>query len=203
MTKLEVEINVGQNRYLLKMPKFLKAIKDLGGYVVSEARSILVEKDKVVTGALSESLGFELSETATGLTMSFGADVPYWDFVEQGVKGAASALKAPDSEYQFGSGTGRKGSLKPAIRKWITYRGISNQTWRDKKGRFLSYDAMSQRIARSVYLTGIKPTGYYALAFDHAEKQAQRKLGTALTKDLQIFYNSNFGKEYTVTINIG
>ena len=112
MTKLEVEINVGKNRYLLKMPKFLKAINELGGYVVSKAQNVLVEKDKVVTGALSESLGFELSETNTGLTMSFGADVPYWDFVEQGVKGAASSLKAPNSEYQFGSGTGQKGALK-------------------------------------------------------------------------------------------
>jgi hypothetical protein len=203
MTKLEVQINVGDNTYLLKMPKFLRAVNDLGGSVVSRARNILSEKDKVVTGALSDSLDFEILETSTGITLSFGGSVPYWDFVEQGVKGAASSEKAPNSEYQFGSGTGKKGALKPAIRKWITDRGISNQSWRDKKGRFLSYDAMSQRIARSVYLTGIKPTGYYALAFDQTEKQAERKLSTALTNDLQVFYDSNFGKEYTIIYNIG
>lgn len=203
MTKLEVQINVGENTYLLKMPKFLRAVNDLGASVVSRARNILSEKDKVVTGALSDSLGFEILETSTGITLSFGGSVPYWDFVEQGVKGAASSEKAPDSEYQFGSGTGKKGALKPAIRKWITDRGISNQSWRDKKGRFLSYDAMSQRIARSVYLTGIRPTGYYELAFDQTEKQAERKLGAALTKDLQVFYESNFGKEYTIIYNIG
>jgi hypothetical protein len=122
MTKLEVQINVGDNTYLLKMPKFLRAINDLGGSVVSRARNILSEKDKVVTGALSDSLDFEILETSTGITLSFGGSVPYWDFVEQGVKGAASSEKAPNSEYQFGSGTGQKGALKPAIRKWIVRR---------------------------------------------------------------------------------
>jgi hypothetical protein len=203
MTRLEIQINVNDNEYLLKLPEFLKAVNRLGGYVVDQARNVLVEKGKVVTGALSDSLGYSVEETEDGLTLSFGADVPYWDYVEQGVKGAASSEKAPDSEYQFGSGTGEKGALKPAIRKWITDKGISNQTWRDKRGRFLSYDAMSQRIARSVYLTGIRPTGYYQLAMQQTEKEASRSLTFAMNRDIDVFFEQNFSKDYTIEIDIG
>ena len=108
MTRLEIQINVNDNEYLLKLPEFLKAVNRLGGYVVDQARNVLVEKGKVVTGALSDSLGYSVEETEDGLTLSFGADVPYWDYVEQGVKGAASSEKAPDSEYNSEAGRVRK-----------------------------------------------------------------------------------------------
>ena len=93
--------------------------------------------------------------------------------------------------------------MKPAIRKWITDKGISNQTWRDKRGRFLSYDAMSQRIARSVYLTGIRPTGYYQLAMQQTEKEASRSLTFAMNRDIDVFFEQNFSKDYTIEIDIG
>ena len=203
MNKLEILINLPDGDKVLSLPRFLRAVNGLGGTIVTKAQQNLAAQDKVVTGALSESLSYDIVNTEKGIAIQFGAGVPYWDFVEQGAKGAASDAKAPESEYQFGTGTGQKGALKPAIRKWITDKGISNSSWRDKKGRFLSYDSMARRISRSVYLTGIKPSGYYKLALDQTSKEIVRKISNAIERDIKAFFVQEYAGTYTLTVDLG
>ena len=199
-TRLSIYVKLGGKRRKISLNNFDRALNWLADTVITDAKNILAEQDKVVTGMLQQSLQYDIVETDEGVVINYTGAVPYWDFVEQGVKGAASSNKAPNSEYQFGSGTGPKGTLRPAIRKWITDRGISNAKWRDKSGRFLSYDAMSRRISRSVYLTGIKPSNYYTLAIDKGWSRKTQKLSKAFGKDLEVFLDSEFGKEYTIEI---
>lgn len=202
MDDLKINILVDGSNYDLNLFAFVQACKKIGAKIVVQARANLATQDKIVTGTLADGLYFSLTETDDGLTMEFKGHAPYYDFVEQGVQGAASSAKAPDSPYRFGSGTGQKGTLQPAIRKWIVDRGISNQTWRDAKGRFLSFDTMSRWISRSVYLTGIKPSYYYSMAIDETLKQAIGLLQAGIEKDIDIFLKDNFARTYEITITI-
>lgn len=201
MDSLTIEIKVDGKMVDLELENFIAECNKIGGEIIVQARTNLAEADKIVTGTLANSLYFELIEDEDGLIIKF-MGAPYYDFVEQGVQGAANNAKAPDSPYQFGSGTGEKGALKPAIKKWIRDKGISNSSWRDKKGRFLSIDAMSQRISRSVYLTGLKPTYYYQMAINQKLKKMAKRLELAIGDDVDAFMSENYNRTYVIEITI-
>ena len=92
----------------------------------------------------------------------------YGTFVDLGVKGKTSSNKAPNSPYQFGSGTGKKGGLTKGINKWVKQKGFQ---FRDKKGRFLSYDSTAYLITRSIFHKGIKPSLFFTKPFEAGYKK--------------------------------
>lgn len=201
MDSLTISITIDGKLVDLELDNFIKECNSIGGEVIEQARTNLAEADKIVTGTLANSLYFELIEDDEGLVIKF-MGAPYYDFVEQGVQGAANNAKAPDSPYQFGTGSGEKGALRPAIKKWIRDKGISNSSWRDKQGRFLSIDAMSKRISRSVYLTGLKPTYYYQMAINQQMKRMAKRLEMALGEDVDIFMTDNYSRTFSIEITI-
>lgn len=202
MEAITFDFVVRGKKQAVPFKNMVRVLKATGEYVVAEGQNTLSMQDKVVTGNLHASLYYEISRTDTGVRVSFKGSVPYWDFVEQGVKGSVSEDKAPDSEYKFGSGTGEKGALKPAIRKWITDKGLRNTNWRSAKGRFLSYDQMSRLISRSVYLTGLRPSNYFTMALDNGINKIKRDLKRAITQDLDVFFTKEFGKTYKMIIEL-
>lgn len=148
---------------------------------------VLDDEDKNATGNLRRGISPVLFQDGNkfGVKMEFPLKVDYADYVDQGVQGAKSRRKAPDSPYRFGSGTGRKGTLVPAIRAWIPQKGISNVDWRDKGGRFLSYDSMARKISRAIYLYGIKPTPFITETFETLFDKYHPKIEASLLKDIQ------------------
>ena len=93
----------------------------------------------------------------------------YGTFVDLGVKGKTSSLKAPDSPYKFGSGTGKKGGLTKGINQWVKQKGFQ---FRDRKsGRFLSYDSTAYLITRSIFHKGIKPSLFFTKPFEAGYKK--------------------------------
>tara|TARA_R110000751_G_scaffold88744_1_gene175175 strand:- start:713 stop:1321 length:609 start_codon:yes stop_codon:yes gene_type:complete len=200
MRAITFDIMVRDKKRTISFKNMVRVLKASGDSVVSEGQNNLSIQDKVVTGNLQSSLYYEISRTDIGVRLSFKGGVPYWDFVEQGVKGAVSDAKAPDSEYKFGTGSGERGSLKPAIRQWISDKGLRNTSWRSNKGRFLSYDQMASVISRSVYLTGLRPSNYFTMALDNGISKIKRNLKRAITKDVEVFFTKEYGKTYKMII---
>ena len=143
-------------------------IKRFRDYVIQQSRSNLTKGGKNVTKELYNSLKGEVVQEKNYFIVGFQMD-DYGMFQDQGVKGKTSSLKAPNSPFKFGSGTGRKGGLTQGINKWVRLKGFQ---FRDKKsGKFLSYEQTSFLITRSVYHKGIKPSLFFTKPFEAGYKK--------------------------------
>jgi hypothetical protein len=166
------------------MTNSMQELGRIGKEVRRRARISLKSRGKVVTGKLYNSIRYEQSvarnEKSLNLRFSFpGAD--YWQFVDEGVKGALSSAKAPRSPFRFGSGTGPSGRLRPSIDKWVVKKGIAP---RGAGGRFASRKSMVFAISRSIYQTGIRPSYFFTNAYDRTLKKHNAKLEKAVGDDI-------------------
>lgn len=188
--KLYIKGFKGDDRIKLKAVN--EEMDDWGDWIVEKARQNLARGtvehgSKNSTGTLSESLSYEIGQdNEQKIEMTFPM-VPYGKYVEQGVKGATSSEKAPDSPFRFGSQSGRKGGLRKGIRKWITDKPISNQKWRNKNGQFMSYDQMTFAISRSVYNKGISPFPFIEPAIEDSWVRFKKRVEVALEQDIEKF----------------
>jgi len=163
-------------------------LNKFGKYVVQQARSNLSKKKKNVTGELYNSISYDLNVSETGASFSLVFKMAdYADFQDKGVRGKSSSKKAPNSPFRFGSGKGKKGGLSESIPKWVRDRRFQ---FRDKKGKFLSYESTAFLITRSIYQTGIPATQFFSRPFGLAFKQLPPDIVEAFTltqEDLQAF----------------
>jgi hypothetical protein len=149
---------------MLEVEATIKRFRD---YVIQQSRSNLTKGGKNSSKSLYNSLKGEIV-TEKGFTIvGFKMD-DYGTFVDLGVRGKSSSLKAPNSPYKFGSGTGRKGGLTEGINKWVKQKGFQ---FRDKRGRFMSYDSTAYLITRSIFHKGIKPSLFFTKPFEAGYKK--------------------------------
>jgi hypothetical protein len=165
----------------------IEAVLDrFGKYVVQQARANLTRKNKNVSKDLYNSIKWESDASQTGASFSASLSMlPYGDFQDKGVKGKNSTPQGTqDSPFKFGSGKtkGKKGGLTEAINKWVKARRIQ---FRDKKGKFMSYDSTAFLISRSIYRKGIPASFFYSRPFGLAFQKLPAELVEAfrLTPD--------------------
>lgn len=181
----------------IKLKKTGDLLDELGLYASRKAQQQLTRGGKDATGNLGRSYKSDHKVKGDDIVLYlYGLD--YGMFVDKGVKGL-QVDRAPDSPFRFGSGTGPAGGLRPAIRQWILDKPVPNDTWRDKSGRFLSYDQMAAKIARSVFLKGIVPFPHIEDALNAALKQYAKPLSVAIMDDFAVFMNS---KDYHTDFEI-
>ena len=143
-------------------------IKRFRDYVIQQARSNLTKSGHNNTKSLYNSLKGEVVTENNFTIVGFQMD-DYGTFVDLGVKGKTSSNKAPNSPYQFGSGTGRKGGLTKGINQWVKQKGFQ---FRDRKsGKFLSYESTAYLITRSIFNKGIKPSLFFTKPFEEGYKK--------------------------------
>lgn len=143
-------------------------IKKFRDYVIQQSRSNLSKSSKNNSKELYNSLKGEIVTDNKFTIVGFKMN-DYGTFVDLGVKGKTSSLKAPNSPYKFGSGTGRKGGLTQGINKWVKQKGFQ---FRDRKsGRFLSYESTAYLITRSIFHKGIKPSLFFTKPFEAGFKK--------------------------------
>jgi hypothetical protein len=155
--------------------------------VVQQARSNLTRNKKNVTGKLYESLQYDIQVGPNSLYLRWEMDelAPYWKFQDYGVQGKTSSAKAPDSPYRFGTGSeGMRGGLTRAINEWVRTRRFQ---FRDKKGRFMSYDSTAFLVTRSVYNKGIKTTSFFTRPFRLKFEQLPTEIAQAYALDISDF----------------
>ncbi len=169
--------------------KFLREeLNKFAKYVIQQSRSNLTKGKKNTSKELYNSLGYDIESSKDSTSMAFKM-ADYGKFQDLGVKGKDSSAKAPNSPYKFGTGSGKKGGLTKGIDKWVRRRGIQ---FRDKKGKFLSYEQTGYIITRSVYKTGMKASMFFTKPFERAFKR--------LPEDLVKAYS--IGIEKQIQINI-
>ena len=135
-----------------------------GKFIVQQSRSNLTKAGKKDKGDLYNSISYTAKESKNSFELTFFME-PYWKFVDKGVKGVNSSAKAPNSPYKFGTGSGRKGGLTEGINGWVKRKRFQ---FKDKKGKFLSYEATAFIVRRSIWFTGLKTTNFFQRPFELA-----------------------------------
>jgi hypothetical protein len=171
---------------LKNVEQVLRRFRD---YVIQQSRSNLSKSDKNVSKELYNSLKGEILTENNYSIVGFSM-AEYGQFQDQGVKGKSSSLKAPNSPFKFGTGSGKKGGLTKSIDKWVRARGFQ---FRDKKsGKFLSYEQTGFLISRSIFHKGIKPSMFFTKPFEAGyKKYIDTDLFKAFGQDLDTIVDVN------------
>jgi hypothetical protein len=149
---------------LINTQKTLERFRD---YVIQQSRTNLTKGDKNVTSELYNKLRGEVKAMPNSIGVYF--EMPaYGQFQDKGVKGKLSSLKAPNSPFKFGSGSGKKGGLTEGINKWVKARRIQ---FKRKDGKFMSYESTAFMITRSIYNKGIRPSLFFTKPFEAGYKK--------------------------------
>lgn len=196
----------------------LEALKEFEQKVVQAAKDNLTKQN--TSGDLSKSIKGDVKQMPNSIRVFFEMN-EYGFYQDEGVKGAnPNALpkpgakskdgkrtlkgsknygkqKAPNSRYKFGSGRGQKGGLTKSLDKWIVRKGIAP---RDVQGKFMSRKTLKYLMARSIYLTGIKPTFFFTKPFEEAYNQLPEELiekyGLDMENLLLSIIDENFKQYY-------
>ena len=164
----------------------LEAFRD---YVIQQARTNLTKNNKNVTSDLYNSLNGIVKVMPNSISLQFEME-DYGQFQDKGVKGTKSNyLENKNSPFSFGTGTGKKGGLSEGIKKWVAARRFQ---FRDKKGKFLSYESTAYIIARSIYNKVIKASLFFTKPFERAFERLPKDLVEAYGLDIEEFL------EYTI-----
>lgn len=167
------------------MVNTIDELQATGKEIIRRARIRLARNKKNVTGRLRDSMKSEVDivdpKDTVFLAFTFkGAE--YWRFVDLGVKGSRSSIKAPNSPYRFGTGSGRKGGLTAGIDRWVIKKGLSGT--RDKQGKFTPRKTLVRLIANKIFTTGIRPSYFFTAPYDAVLKERKPKLSIAIGQDV-------------------
>ena len=169
------------------------ALKKFVDVVVKESKTALTKKDRNVSKSLYNSIKGKSKVSKNSFEISFEME-SYGKFLDKGVKGKKSSLKAPDSDFQFGSGTGKEGGLTQGILKWVTKRRFQFRERKEKgkKGQFMSYESTAFLITRSIYLTGTKPTEFFTKPFNAAFKKLPDEIIKSYALEVKSLLKNSF-----------
>lgn len=174
-------------------------------HVVSQAKRNLTTNGKNASKKLYNSIKGEAKAFPNSIGVYFDME-EYGFYQDQGVKGAnpnglpngskwKGIQKAPNSRFKFGTGSGQKGGLTKSLDKWIIRRGIAP---RSSEGQFLTRKSLKFLIARSIYMSGIKPSLFFTKPFEAAFKNLPDELidnyGLEVEKLFDSILRENFKK---------
>ena len=152
-------------------------------YVIQQSRSNLSKGKKNVSKELYNSLGYEISQS--GSTMSLGFDmVDYGKFQDRGVSGTEKKYNTP---YKY---TNKMPPAK-AFDKWTIRKGIAP---RGKGGKFEKRKGLNYAIAKSIYKKGIRPSMFFTKPFAAAFKRLPDELVEAYSVGIEKQIQVNISK---------
>jgi hypothetical protein len=170
----------------MQLKETRNALNTFAKYVIQQSRSRLTKGRKKYgsyndTKKLYNSLDSDVKVSKNSFQLEFLME-DYGVFLDKGERGKTSSSKAPNSSFRFGSGTGKKGGLTNGINKWVRRKGFQ---FRDKKGRFMSYDSTAFLISRSIYNKGTKPSLFFTKPFEKAFKNLPKELVESFALDVE------------------
>ena len=152
-------------------------------YVVDSAKKNLVDERKSL-GDLYKSVSYKYEKSQNLFLLDFLME-DYGTFVDKGVRGKTSTYpetSAALSQFQYGSGNFPKGGLTEGIKGWLEKKRFQ---WRDKKGRFMSYETMTYLISRSIYNKGLKANLFFTTPFELGLQNLPKQLTDAFSLDIE------------------
>jgi len=152
-------------------------------YVVDSAKKNLVDERKSL-GDLYKSVSYKYEKSQDLFLLDFLME-DYGTFVDKGVRGKTSTYpetSAALSQFQYGSGNFPKYGLRDGIKGWLEKKRFQ---WRDKKGKFMSYDTMTYLISRSIYNKGLKANLFFTTPFELGLQKLPKQLTDAFSLDIE------------------
>lgn len=163
---------------------------------LSQAAANLNASNSTTTGALEESLNFQVTPIGNGYKVDFTA-LDYYKFVDKGVQGVKGGGKNTTSPYRFKYVNPSKSHVE-AIKKWIVNNNLTalvtdinryGATRRERKGQTMPMDRAAFVVARSIKKKGIAATNFWQNAFDETFKDfgvaMSQALGRSITVNLE------------------
>jgi hypothetical protein len=152
-------------------------------YVIQQSRSNLSKGKKNVSKELYNSLGYEISQSGSSMSLSFDM-VDYGKFQDRGVSGTEKKYNTP---YKY---TNKMPPAK-AFDKWTVRKGIAP---RGKGGKFEKRKGLNYAIAKSIYKKGIRPSMFFTKPFAAAFKRLPDELVEAYSIGIEKQIQVNISK---------
>ena len=172
----------------------IQALQVLGTNVVKEGRGILKRKKKTTSpNTLFNEFDYLVTNTGETVTLEFvfGKADDYWQFVDEGVKGAggfkgSGRARGQGSPFKFSN----KMPPRRAIDKWIVTKPL--KAGRDEKGRFVSRKSLAFLIQRSIFQRGLERTQFFSRPFTEQLDKQTDNITKAFADDIEIALEQAF-----------
>ena len=171
----------------------IQSLQKLGGSVVKEGRGILKKKKKTTRQTpLYNQFDYLVTSSKDSVTLEFefGRAEDYWQFVDEGVRGAGGFK---GSGKMRGQGSPFKYSTKMPPRQplinWIKNKSLKG---RSKKGRFITNESFGFLIQRAIYQKGLQRTQFFTRPFTTQLKKQENKILQAFADDLEVQLKQTF-----------
>lgn len=164
--------------------EILKTLEHFKSNVIKDAKRNLKSKNKDLSGKLSSSITGETKVMKNSIRLSFDMVLYGW-FQDLGVNGVKSAKSDTPFSYKRTSNLVGLNKATGVFSKYAKQRRIQ---FRDKKGKFLSYDQTGYAMAQTIKNFGIKKSMFFTKPF----KKHFKELGKELEEKYGLSMNSLF-----------
>ena len=161
-----------------------KYLNDFAKYVIQQSRSNLTKGDKNVNKNLYNSLDKEIEVGANSFRLAFLME-DYGKFQDKGVSGTERKYNTP---FSYKS---KRPPLKP-ITDWVKSRRFQ---FRQKNGKFMSYQSTAFLVRNSIFKKGIKPSLFFTRPFEKAFERLPDELVEAYGLDVEQFLQYTINKK--------
>ena len=164
----------------------IQVLQKFGNKVVKEGKGILKRKKKTTSkNTLYNDFDYVVTKAQNSVTLEFefGRADDYWQFVDEGVRGAGGFK---GSGRARGQGSPFKYSTKMPPRrfidKWIVGKPLKEA--RDKQGRFVARKSLAFLIQRSIFQRGLERTQFFSKPFTQQLKKQTDNITQSFADDL-------------------
>ena len=165
----------------------IQSLQKFGTNVVKEGRGILKRKKKTTSGnTLYNDFDYLVTTSKDSITLEFefGGAEDYWQFVDEGVRGAggfkgSGRARGQGSPFKYSS---KMPPRKPLI-QWIKSKGLKG---RDAKGRFISNNSFGFLIQRSIFQRGLTRTQFFSKPFTEQFNKQTNNITEAFADDVEL-----------------
>ena len=165
----------------------IQALQKLGNNVVKEGKGILKKKKKTTSGnTLFNDFDYLVTKQQDSVTLEFefGGAEDYWQFVDEGVRGAggfkgSGRARGQGSPFKFSS----KMPPRQPLMQWIKNKPLKG---RDKKGRFIKLESFAFLIQRSIFQRGLERTQFFSKPFTEQLNKQTNNITEAFADDVEL-----------------
>tara|TARA_R100000664_G_C2658838_1_gene75991 strand:- start:3 stop:542 length:540 start_codon:yes stop_codon:yes gene_type:complete len=169
----------------------IQAMQKLGGNVVKEGKAILKKKKKTTSSnTLYNDFDYLVTADKDSVTLQFefGGAEDYWDFVDEGVRGAGGykgrgKMRGQGSPFKFSNKMPPRG----AIDRWIVSKPLKAAR---SNGKFIPRKSLAFLIQRAIFQRGLTRTQFFSKPFtEQLNKQTDavvEAFGNDLEKQLEL-----------------
>ena len=170
----------------MELKNTIQAVQKLGGKVVKEGRGILKKKKKTTSpNTLFNDFDYLVTAKKDSVTLEFefGGAEDYWQFVDEGVRGAGGykgkgKMRGQGSPFKFSNKMPPRG----VIDRWIVSKPLKAAR---KDGKFIKRKSLAFLIQRAIYQRGLTRTQFFSKPFTTELKKQTDAIVEAFGEDLE------------------